>query len=66
MFAEFGSLNDVGVPISAATQATMPYNPAPGEQAPTEEARRKAAAAKSFIENMYKMQSQNSRERRER
>lgn len=44
----------------------MPYNPAPGEQAPSEEAKRKAEAAKRFIENMYKMQSQNSRERRER
>ena len=44
----------------------MPYNPAPGEQAPSEEAKRKAEAAKRFIENMYKMQSQNSRQRRER
>lgn len=44
----------------------MPYNAAPGEQAPSEEAKRKADAAKRFIENMYKMQSQNSRERRER
>ena len=44
----------------------MPYNAAPGEQAPSEEAKRKAEAAKRFIENMYKMQSQNSRERRER
>lgn len=44
----------------------MPYTPAPGEQAPSEEAKRKAEAAKRFIENMYKMQSQNSKERRER
>lgn len=44
----------------------MPYRTMPGDQAPSEDSRRKAAAAKSYIENMYKMQSQNHRERRER
>ena len=36
------------------------------EAGPSEETRRKALAAKSYIENMYKMQHQNLSERRDR
>ena len=33
---------------------------------PSEEARRKAQAAKEYIENMYKLQQKNLQERRDR
>lgn len=51
-----GRGKDVGTAAETATGDAVPL-------AVTEEAKKKAQAAKSYIENMYKLQHENVRER---